>query len=286
MAFKRSVIENNRSLSREMKVRVNGKWFSYIFMAEPTHDRRGEVDGLIAAVVDVSEQRKLEAQQIEAATNMEVQRRLLEHREMERQEIAREIHDGPIQSLVSTIFEIQFVKEGFPGEPVQEILDGISSHLRGSVRELREVCNELRPNALIRFGLTKAIRTHANDFMERFPDLELTLDLLEEEDGLPEHIRQALYRIYQEALSNVVRHASATQARVGFNSQAGQTVLEISDNGQGFSDTLDWVKLARESHFGLVGIKERTEAIGGTLQISSSPETGTTVKVLVPTDHV
>jgi signal transduction histidine kinase len=98
--------------------------------------------------------------------------------------------------------------------------------------------------------------------------------------SLPERQRLALFRIYQQALANVVRHSAATQVDVRFTHTPEETVLEVQDNGVGFQAPERWITLAREGHLGLVGASERAEAIGGKLEVITSPGEGALIRVV------
>jgi signal transduction histidine kinase len=100
--------------------------------------------------------------------------------------------------------------------------------------------------------------------------------------ALPEQVRLALFRIYQQALNNVVRHAQASLVSIRFELDAQQTLLQIQDDGRGFEVPKRWIELVRRGHLGLVGIVERAEAIGGRLEVVSTPGEGSLVRVVVP----
>ena len=99
---------------------------------------------------------------------------------------------------------------------------------------------------------------------------------------LPESVRLVLFRVLQESLANVARHSQATELGVGFNFDAEEARIEISDNGQGFSVPASWVGMVREGHYGLAGMAERVSAAGGVLTVQSQPGASTTVKVILP----
>jgi signal transduction histidine kinase len=99
---------------------------------------------------------------------------------------------------------------------------------------------------------------------------------------LPERVRLALYRIYQHAVSSVLRHANASRLNVRFESGTKVVILEVQDNGRGFELPAKWVELARQGHLGLVGTIERAESIGGRVTIDSIPGHGTRIRVAVP----
>jgi signal transduction histidine kinase len=105
----------------------------------------------------------------------------------------------------------------------------------------------------------------------------------DQEGGLlPEDIRLALFRIYQEGMNNIAKHSPGSQVHILFHKDEKDAHLEISDNGPGFEVPEDWLTLARTGHLGLVGMSERAEAVGGRLKVDSAPGQGTRVQVIVP----
>jgi signal transduction histidine kinase len=147
---------------------------------------------------------------------------------------------------------------------------------------LRGVCNELRPPETIRFGLAKAIQYQSEEIKEKIPDLVIHHDLAQDGERLPVGLRTALFRIYQECMNNVIRHAQASEVTVRFLFDQSSALLEVEDNGIGFESPSDWVELARNGHFGLVGMRERSESIGGQMEVCSGENGGTIVRVEVP----
>jgi PAS domain S-box-containing protein len=282
IAAKQQVIDTGQGIQREVKFPFDGQTAYYILTLEPIFDVAGRVVGMIGAGLDITQQRLMEVQHQETVSQVELQRRLNEHREKERQQIARDIHDGPIQNMVSILFNLQADKETIRDSNAQEVLDSIADELRRSVQELREVVNELRPPALLRYGLSRAIRIHCQDFHEKYPEIRIELDLTEDANLLPEETCLVLYRIYQEAINNIIRHAEASQVWVRYQPDGQNLVLEIKDNGKGFEVPADFVNLARQNHFGMAGMRERVEAVGGKFRIISRPGQGTRVEIKVP----
>jgi PAS domain S-box-containing protein len=282
VALKQSVITSGVGTRKEIAIKVNGDVYNYDLTLEPLRDEFDRVIGLAGAALDITDQRRLEARQIEYATQMEVQRRLLEHREMERQQIARDLHDGPIQSTIALMFSLQAAVESEQEIEIKNILSSASDEAQNLVSELRIVCNDLRPPTVVQFGLAKSIRSHITEYQQRIPHIRFWLDLAEDGKRIPDSARLALFRIYQQSLINVIRHADAKEVRIGLAMSQDSVTLEISDDGKGFALPEDWVDLARRNHFGLVGIKERAEAIGGKIAVRSSPGKGTTVRVEAP----
>ncbi len=248
----------------------------------PLLDQDGKPNGAIGVFIDLTTLRRLEAAQITAKAEIEVQRRLMDQREQERQAIARDLHDGPVQTLSSTIFHLQMVKEVFSDPALQVELNQIGMDIKNCIHEIREVLNDLRPPALLHFGFARMIQIYADDLRERYPELTITLDVADDEPRLADEASLALFRIYQAALTNIIRHAGASQAWVAYHATPDAFLLELRDNGQGFAFTGDFATLTRSGHFGLVGMKERAEAIGGTLSVASEIGQGTTITVRGP----
>lgn len=255
----------------------------------PVRGADGAIDGAVAIMLNITdrklaeqERRHLEARQLEYTAQMEVQRRLLEHREMERQQIARDLHDGPVQDLISLMFTIKGYQNKIDDPDCRAHLDNVNRHVESMVEELREFFKGLRPPALVKFGLQKAIESHAAEFQEGHPGIRIQLDLADGSDHLADNQRLALFRIYQESINNVLRHSNAQNIRVSFETDSAFVRLKVCDDGAGFLIPEDWLTLARSGHLGLVGMKERAEAIGGILEVESEPGNGTTLLVTVP----
>jgi signal transduction histidine kinase len=239
-------------------------------------------DGLILTANDVSEKMRLESEHQQAIQQGEIHRRLAEQREKERQSYARDIHDGPIQSLTSLVFNLQLLSEGYSDPALQLELSQLTVGIKSAIQELRQVMNELRPPTVIHFGLAKAIRAHTENLTERYPHIHWILNLANDGRLLPEQTCLALFRIYQEAISNIVRHSEASKAWIHFQVLNDAVILEIRDNGKGFDKQQDIADLTNHHHFGLAGISERVEAIDGELNITSRPGLGVSIRVKVP----
>ncbi|RPJ38281.1 MAG: histidine kinase, partial [Chloroflexi bacterium] len=153
--------------------------------------------------------------------------------------------------------------------------------LKGAVRDLRAMINDLRPPSLIRFGLAKALQFYLEDFREKHPEILLETDLMEDGSCLSEPERLSLFRIVQESLTNAAKHANATHMKVSLTCDVDRTVLNIYDNGNGFEISNNLVDYTLKGHFGLVGMKERAEAIGGTFSLLTAPGEGTSIQVSV-----
>jgi PAS domain S-box-containing protein len=277
----RALKDHRRAVSEIRLVKRTGERMivrmeSVIARGDPTH--------LMVMLSDITDQRWLETQQHDNAIQMVIQRRLIENSEMERMELARNLHDGPVQGLASLGFSIQIIKEilkehGVDGDAnLQQMGDDI----KNLIAELRSICNDLRPPVLSRLGLRRALQENAEELQAKYPLTRITLELSDDPTLLPDPISLSLYRIYQQAMNNINRHAKASEVLVRLKLDQSKILFEIQDNGQGISDLVDWDEYARLGHLGLVGMKERAEANGGTIQLLSHPGQGTTVRVIIP----
>jgi two-component system sensor histidine kinase DegS len=245
---------------------------------------RGNPTQLMVMLADITNQRQLEKQQQENTVQMILQRRLIEQSERERVALARNLHDGPIQRLAGFGFSIQIIKEilqesGVDGDAnIQQMGEDI----KALIAELRGICNDLRPPVLAKLGLHRAIAENVGELRDKYPNTNIHLELNDAQTRLPEPIALALYRIYQHAMDNIYHHAKASEVWVRFMADPQQVLFEIKDNGQGISDLVDWNVYSRMSHLGLIGMKERAEAVGGRMELISRPGEGTIVRVIVP----
>ena len=212
----------------------------------------------------------------------ETQRMLSESREQERLHLTREIHDVPLQNLYSVRHKLELVSRTPDAESNTPTLREAQALLDQTAEDLRRICGELRPPTLGPFGLEKAILAHVRTFERIHPNLEITTDLEPDAQALPEQLRLALFRIYQGALSNVARHARARHVEIKLALDNAHVTLAIHDDGRGFIVPKSWLLLARQQHYGLLGISEWAEAAGGHLTVHSTPGQGTLVQVVVP----
>jgi signal transduction histidine kinase len=260
----------------------DGQYHPILARGVPVRDARGEITCWAGINLDISRVKEAELARLAGQFQIELQHRLMEQREHERQQIARNIHDGPIQMLVSTMFNIQLLKEMLDNPQLETEINQIGFSVKNTIQELRGVVNELRPPSLVRFGLTRTIRAHAEEFNEKHPELDLLHELEDDQNRLPADICLALFRIYQEALNNIIRHAGATRASVTLAFEEETAVLEIQDNGRGLDALPDLISQTEQGHFGLAGMQERAEGARGQFNIRSAPGKGTTVTVKIP----
>jgi signal transduction histidine kinase len=220
--------------------------------------------------------------QVVEAELAELQRRLIDSTEAERLTLAQDLHDGPMQDLYGISFQMDAIRNGITAEERERHLQSAQAELLNVIQTLRATAGELRPPTLAAFGLEKAIRSHAENAKRSKPDLQIELHLMPDRQALPDRVRLALFRIYQIALANVIRHAGASRVDIYLILDQDQVVLEIKDNGRGFVVPERLIQLARLGHLGLVGASERAEAVGGKMEMISAPGKGTLIRVEVP----
>ncbi len=199
-------------------------------------------------------------------------RYLTEGREKERERLAQEIHDGPVQDLHGLHMQLQALSDAGTDR-----LQRMGDELMRVTSELRAMSADLHPPALQRFGLAAALRSHADRLQERHSPLDVTVDPASDERSIPEEHALPLFRIAQEAMNNAVQHGTAQHVSVQIRAEEDDLELEIQDDGDGFTPPDDWHALAEGDHYGLLGMRERAEAIGAELDIESAPGTGTRV---------
>jgi len=236
----------------------------------------GESQFVLAMVENITTQKQFEAEMVE------LRQRLMHGREMERLRIAQDIHDGPLQELIGVSYQLQAFENASQVDSDQEQLHTIQDSIHQLAKSLRGLCGELRPPNLIPFGLEKTIKSHAEDIQKAHPELEVKLSLSDDGLEIPEQARIALFRIYQEAVHNIIRHAQAKTVNVRLWLNKEYAFLEIQDDGVGFELPNRWIKLARQGHLGLVGVQERAKEVGGNVEIETAPGQGTRIRTAVP----
>jgi two-component system sensor histidine kinase DegS len=218
--------------------------------------------------------------------SLEVAQRVLESLEAERERLYRDVHDGPAQVLANAIFEVEYLEriaERAPSEVRQTLrteLANLKGQFRGSLDSVRGMIYDLRPPELTELGLAEAIRNYAAEWEARC-GIKVSSQLDTADTRMSPTEELAVYRVMQEALQNVHKHARASAVGMAWSRSNGTWVLHVTDDGMGF----DLVKAARhKKSVGLLSMRERAELIGGTLQIQSTPGKGTAVTLLLPQD--
>lgn len=215
------------------------------------------------------------------AESEEAHQRLLCGREEERKRLARELHDRVVQDLIRLCHQLGTCQGLWKGSPVNERLEATRGEMLRLLDELRRICNDLRPPTLDVFGLDSAIRSHVEAFSTQWSGT-IDLDLAKHDKDLPEDVAISLFRVCQEALANVARHAEATRVQIRLSLSLDEVELSIQDDGQGFVVPSRLGLFAKDGRFGLLGMEEQIELVGGRLQVISQSGEGTEIKTQVP----
>ncbi|HEV8635117.1 MAG TPA: histidine kinase [Chloroflexota bacterium] len=210
--------------------------------------------------------------------------RVLQGQEDERLRISRELHDETVQDLVSLGQRLELCADALEEDPAaaRRRLREVERLARKALIELRRMSNNLRPSALEDLGLVPAVRALTGELAEQLGDTEVCCEVVGRELRLSPELELTAFRIAQEALTNVRRHAkTATRVDVALIFAEWGLALLVEDDGCGFAAP-DRDTLMREGHLGLVGMVERAQLFGGELRIASTPGEGTTVTLRLP----
>ena len=238
-------------------------------------------DEMAAALENLHEVEQQAAEKIRQSR--EQLRHLANHlqkvREEERTRIARELHDQFGQTLTVLKMDLAWLAKHLPGpdQSLQTKLDAMGAVIDATLQVLHRVCTELRPVILDDFGLAAAIQWQTEDFQGR-TGIACSVILDTEADKLTQDESTAVFRIFQETLTNVLRHAAATEIGVRLWEEDARLMLEIANNGKGIADT----EINSPTSLGLIGMRERVYGINGTIQFSGTRDKGTRVTVAVP----
>jgi len=266
-----------------LKGRARGRWISLAATARHLgHGEQGEHDETMwqGIASDVSESREIEAQLRRSREQLsELSSHLEVVREEERERIARDIHDEIGSLLVAIKIETNLLTAKLPATPagLREKAQAIGALLDQAMATASRVARELRPGILKEFGLAEAVRCQADDFAKRFG---ITCRVQCDDEGLEPDADTslALFRIVQEALTNIAKHAHASLVVLRMRRENGSISLEIRDNGRGISEG----DLAKPKSFGLRGIRERVHSLAGAFSVLSGESGGTHIALQVP----
>jgi PAS domain S-box-containing protein len=245
----------------------------------PVYDAAGKVLGTTGLAHDITMRRQLQDEQQRSREQL---RALAAHvesvREQERVRIAREIHDELGQSLTCMGMDLAFLDKQIDPENKDAAarVAALVELVKDTIRCVRRISSELRPSILDDLGLGAAIEWLAHDFETR-TQIACVVEV-PEDLSLPFELATPLFRVCQEALTNVTRHASATRVSIRLSCSTSHIALTIQDNGRGITEE----EIKRYGSLGLLGMKERIGILGGTLDVEGKPGQGTALAIQIP----
>jgi signal transduction histidine kinase len=206
----------------------------------------------------------------------DVFRRVVQAQEEERRRLARELHDETGQALASILLGLKALEDTKDVDGLKEAVAALRARVVETLHDVRRLAVELRPAALDDFGLEPALERLTSGFAEQ-TGIRVELESRLHEDRLPEEVETVLYRIVQEALTNIVKHAHADRVSIVVTQRAGSVGAIIEDDGRGFDPEVDV-----DGGIGLLGMRERVALLDGSLAVESARDAGTTLVVEVP----
>jgi PAS domain S-box-containing protein len=263
------------------KLRKDGTKVPCILTATPFRSPDGDLIGIVEDFRDISHRKKFEEQLMDSRERLrELTFHLQTVREEERTHIAREIHDELGQALTALKMDLHWLDNRLAGKEklLSDKAKSMSDLVEATVQSVKRISSELRPSLLDDFGLSAAMEWQTEDFENRTGiQCEMVSD--PEDIVLDKNCSIAVFRIFQETLTNIVRHSKARKVRINLKKTANMVVLEVHDDGIGITED----RMRDPKSFGLVGMRERAYVLGGHFSVSGNPGNGTTVKVSIPT---
>jgi PAS domain S-box-containing protein len=263
------------------KLRRDGTEIPCIVTATPFRRPDGEIIGIVEDFKDISERRRWEREILESRERLrELACHLQNVREEQRSRIAREVHDELGQALTALKMDTHWLGRNLAGSApeLRDKLKVMSNVIDGTVQSVRRICSELRPGILDDFGLVAAIEWQAEEFSKR-TSIPCEISTSASEIPLRQELAIAVFRILQEALTNIARHADATRVEVALREEKGRFEMSVHDDGKGVQAE----PFARGKSFGLIGIRERVRDFGGEFCVGQAPAGGTCIRIRIPT---
>ncbi len=254
----------------------------------------GRVSGVLQRVVDFEHLLAAARQQftstedlpgVDDAQELNQRQAMIRAKEEERKRLSREIHDGPAQVLANAIIGLEFIErslrqsESTAESPAVEEVERIKSSMREGLSEIRRFIFDLRPTMLAQRGLIGTVEHYINTYRTFLPD-EINLELPSSTPQLTQEQELTAFRVIQESLQNIHRHSDATRCSISIEGHDNQLLVYVHDNGRGFDPGA--VKVRARGGSGIIGMRERAEVIGASLDVESSSGNGCRVRLMIP----
>ena len=262
------------------KVRPDGTLVPCIVSATPFRQPDGTIVGIVEDFKDISERKQAERELEESGVKLrELTAHLQSIREEERSRIAREIHDELGQVLTALSLDVRWLQKRLPAEPgeLHEKTRSMAELITATVNSISRICSELRPAILDDVGLSAAIEWQSEEFASR-TGIACNIQTEPPEIKLSKELSVAIFRIFQETLTNIVRHAQASEVEVWLRLTPNDFSMRVSDDGIGMEVTGP----QKMNSFGLLGVKERVREFGGELTLSTGDKGGACLDIVIP----
>jgi len=269
------------SFEDEMRLRrADGEYRWFLVRTVPLRDERRDIVKWYGSSIDIEDRKRAEEALQKSRDQLRaLAARVQSVREEERNRVAREIHDELGQALTAIKIDLSSLSRELPADKKQQS-ESILKLVDETIQSVRRISTELRPVVLDAVGLVAAVEWAAGEFAAR-TGTKCQLDLPQDDVVIDQERATAVFRIFQETLTNVARHATATEVDVRLAENDGELTLEVHDNGKGVSEE----QLGSGSSLGILGMRERALLLGGELTIVGTLGEGTTVSVRIPETH-
>lgn len=271
-------IENHDSQRLARDGRIIDVSISAAPLIEPN---TGEVIGDICSMRDITERKQAEEAEKQLEENRQLTHLIQRHIEDERRSLARELHDelGQYVTAIKTFAVGIYNKTEEKMPDIASNAQTIVSAANHIYDGMHHIIRQLRPGALDNLGLSATLRDLVTNYQQQNPDLKMKLTIKGEVNNFGETININIYRVIQEAINNALKHSNASAIEIKLDvTKSGELQLMIKDNGNG----MDFCQVDHSRHFGLLGMRERAQALQGTFNIDSEVEKGTTIRINIP----
>ncbi len=286
LQLRRIIMEGESFTGKEVvRVRKDRKKINVSISASPLFDSDHHPIGISSFLIDVTDKKIAEKEreklfkQISSARNRLkiLSAKLISVQEAEKRNISRELHDEIGQMLTAIKIDLQRIKDNpSPGE-ISAVTDDCTRLIEKTISVVRNLSLELRPSIIDDLGLAASLRWYADKFSQR-TGITVKTEIKKIEEVLPAECAITLFRICQEALTNIAKHSEAEYVKITLNQNNSAITLTIEDNGKGFDLQKALKQAAKGKSLGLLGMQERAELLGGSFRIKSTEGSGTLVK--------
>jgi PAS domain S-box-containing protein len=245
----------------------------------PLHEQ-GRISGTMVELRDITERLRAEEELRDSRRRLRaLSRKLIGSHEAERTRLARELHDQVGQALSTVMMNLEGLHAQVREQARKTSLEDSMTIVERAVQQVRSMSFDLRPSLLDDLGLAAAISAYCRRHAER-AGIRVSLDI-EPPGPLPSELETVVFRVMQEAVTNVQRHARASHLTVSLRDEHDELTLTVSDDGRGFHARPD-TPTPPESYLGIIGMMERAELVGGQVEVESQPDEGTVVRAVFP----